>query len=49
MCIFNIETCLEETLKILPQKTEPIVIEQITQHISSIGAIHHTQLELNTG
>ena len=40
---------LEETLKILPQKPEPIVIEQITQHISSIGAIHHTQLELNTG
>ena len=34
---------LEETLKILPQKPEPIVIEQITQHISSIGAIHHIQ------
>ncbi len=40
---------LEETLKILPQKPEPIVIEQITQHLSSIGAIHHTQLELSTG
>ena len=40
---------LEETLKILPQKPEPIVIDQITQHLSSIGAIHHTQTELNTG
>ena len=40
---------LEETLKILPQKPEPIVIEQITQHLCSIGAIHHTQLELNPG
>ncbi len=32
---------LEETLKILPQKPEPIVIEQITQHLGSIGAISH--------
>ena len=40
---------LEETLKILPQKPEPIVIEQITQHLGSIGAIHHTQLELKPG
>ena len=40
---------LEEILKILPQKPEPIVIEHITQHLSSIGAIHHTQPELNTG
>ncbi|MCG9126770.1 transposase [Candidatus Poribacteria bacterium] len=40
---------LDETLKILPQKPEPIVIEQITQHLGSIGAIHHTQPELNPG
>jgi putative transposase len=38
-----------ETLKILPQKPEPIVIEQIIQHLGSIGAIHHTQLGLNPG
>lgn len=40
---------LDETLKILPQKPEAIVIEQIAQHLGSIGAIHHTQPELNPG
>ena len=40
---------LDETLKILPQKPEPIVIEEITQHLVSIGAIHYTQPELNPG
>ena len=38
-----------ETLKILPKKPDPIVIEQIAQHLGSIGAIHHTQPELNPG
>ena len=40
---------IEETLKILPQKPEPIVIDEITQHLSSIGAIHYTQPDLNPG
>ena len=40
---------LYETLKILPQKPDPIVIEQIAQHLGTIGAIHHTQPELNPG
>ncbi|MCE2400593.1 hypothetical protein J4G08_06850 [Candidatus Poribacteria bacterium] len=40
---------LHETLKILPQKPEPIVIQQIAQHLGAIGAIHHTQPELNPG
>ncbi|MDE0314570.1 MAG: hypothetical protein OXM61_06690 [Candidatus Poribacteria bacterium] len=40
---------LHETLKILPQKHEPIVIQQIAQHLGAIGAIHHTQPELNPG
>ena len=40
---------LHETLKILPKKPEPIVIEQIAQHLGSIGAIHQTQPELNPG
>ena len=38
-----------ETLKILPQKPDTIVIEQIAQHLGSIGAIHQTQQELNPG
>ena len=31
------------------QKPEPIVIQQITEHLSSIGAIHYTQPALNPG
>ena len=40
---------VDEILKILPQKPEPIVIQQITEHLGSIGAIHWTQPELNPG
>ena len=39
----------DEILKILPQKPEPIVIQQITEHLGSIGAIHYTQPNLNPG
>ena len=40
---------LHETLKILPKKPDTIVIEQIAQHLGSIGAIHQTQQKLNPG
>ena len=39
---------LRETLKILPQKPDPIVIEQIAERLGAIGAIHHTPPQLNT-
>ena len=39
---------LRETLKILPQKPDPIVIDQIAERLGSIGAIHHTPPQLNT-
>ena len=39
---------LHETLKILPQKPDPIVIAQIAERLGSIGAIHHTPAQLNT-
>ena len=39
---------LRETLKILPQKPKPIVIDQIAERLGSIGAIHHTPSQLNT-
>lgn len=39
---------LYETLKILPQKPDTIVIDQIAEHLGSIGAIHHTPSQLNT-
>ena len=41
-------TYLRETLKILPQKPDPIVIDQIAERLGSIGAIHHTPFQLNT-
>ena len=37
-----------ETLKILPQKPDPIVIDQIAERLGAIGAIHHTPAQLNT-
>ena len=37
-----------ETLKILPQKPDPIVIDQIAERLGAIGAIHHTPPQLNT-
>ena len=39
---------LRETLKILPQKPDPIVIDEIAERLGSIGAIHHTSFQLNT-
>ena len=39
---------LQETLKMLPQKPETIVIDEIAERLGSIGAIHHTPFQLNT-
>ena len=36
-----------ETLKILPQKPHPIVIQQITERLGSIGAIHQIPTQPN--
>ena len=38
---------LHETLKILPQKPDAIVIDKIAEHLGSIGAIHRTPTQLN--
>ena len=38
---------LHETLKILPQKPDAIVIDKIAEHLGSIGAIHRTLTQLN--
>jgi hypothetical protein len=40
---------LHETLKILPQKPEPIVIQQIAEQLRAISAIHYTQPNQNPG
>ena len=38
---------VRETLKILPQKPDPIVIQQITEHLGAIGAIHQMPTQPN--
>ena len=40
---------LHETLKILPQKPDTIVIEQIAERLGSIGAIHYTSPQIRPG
>jgi len=40
---------LQETLKMLPQKPEKIVIENIAEHLGSIGAIHNTSNQIRPG
>ena len=40
---------LQKTLKILPQKPETIVIENIAEHLASIGAIHYTSNQIRPG
>ena len=40
---------LHETLKILPQKPDTIVIEQIDERLGSIGAIHYTSPQIRPG
>ena len=40
---------LQETLEILPQKPETIVIDNIAEHLASIGAIHYTSNQSRPG
>ena len=40
---------LRGTLKILPQKPDPIVIDEIAEHLGSIGAIHYTSPQIRPG
>lgn len=35
---------VEETIKILPEKPDPIVLEQVFEHVSSLGCIHPRNL-----
>ena len=40
---------LRETLKILPQKPDPIVIDNLAEHLGAIGAIHYTSPQIRPG
>ena len=43
------EKYLQETLKMLPQKPETIVIDAIAEHLGAIGAIHYTSPQSRPG
>ena len=40
---------LQETLKVLPQKPDTIVIDNIAEHLGSLGAIHYTPPQIKPG
>ena len=40
---------LQETLKILPQKPEAIVIDDIAERLGALGAIHYTSPQIRPG
>ena len=46
---YRAEKYLQETLKILPQKPETIVIDELAEHLGSIGAIHYTSPQIRPG
>ena len=48
ICTYRGEKYLSETLKILPQKPDDIVIDKLSEHLCSIGAIHQIPHQLNT-
>lgn len=41
---FRAAKYFEETIKMLPEKPEPILLEQIFSHIASLGCIHHVKV-----
>ncbi|MYK21843.1 transposase, partial [Candidatus Poribacteria bacterium] len=47
---YRAEKYLQETLKILPQKPETIVIDELAEHLGSIGeTIHYTSPQIRPG
>ena len=41
---FRAAIYLEETIKMLPKKPEPILLNQIFSHLASLGCIHHVNV-----
>ncbi len=38
---------VEETIKLLRQKPDPILLNQIRNHVATIGSIHNVQAEMS--
>ena len=45
---FRAAKYFEETIKMLPEKPEPILLEQIFTHVASLGRIHHVNVHLSS-
>ncbi len=45
---FRAAKYFEETIKLLPQKPEPILLEQIFTRIASLGCIHHVNVHISS-
>jgi len=45
---FRADKYFEETIKMLPEKPEPILLEQIFDHVASLGRIHHVNVHLSS-
>jgi putative transposase len=45
---FRAAKYFEETIKMLPQKPEPILLEQIFSHVASLGCIHPVNLHVSS-
>ena len=45
---FRAAKYFEETIKMLPQKPEPILLEQIFGHVASLGCIHPVIVHLSS-
>jgi putative transposase len=45
---FRAAKYFEETIKMLPQKPEPILLEQIFGHVSSLGCIHPVNVHVSS-
>jgi hypothetical protein len=45
---FRAAKYLEETIKMLPQKPEPILLDQIFKHVASLGCIHSVNVPISS-
>ena len=45
---FRAAKYFEETIKMLPEKPEPILLDQIFAHVASLGCIHPVKVQISS-
>ena len=48
MAYFRAAKYFEETIKMLPEKPEPILLDQIFEHVASLGCIHSVKVPISS-